>query len=403
MENPSQIIRSWNLQSTYQNGPIDDDRLLPPTFTRHRTNHINTWRSEAVSSQLDWGASRFSVYLPESLRVLKDCFLEIQLPALANGAVYKKFPGLYVIKELRFMSGGQEVYVCRYSDFIADHCGTLNEEKLRQFGKLYMGCDYNGDVVTMTGAARTIMLPILLPNSNYINRSQGYKHRGGGVFPAYTGANRVEIQVTLNSAQHCTADPANPPASIAGAVSILYNEIQVAENLFATYSDSRGVYSQMTRRFTELHDWKNYGTADAVVRETLYQPQGTVSEIMIIAVPEQTDDHRRSLKDYVLPTSFKITADSVVQRNLDSKSKIICELYANGFNPPIEFPNCGRLCFASDCCDSAHRYSGGYVMTLSSNITFEFSFDQAVDYRLIAVQYQRVTMDANGVMRSFIE
>ena len=42
-------------------------------------------------------------------------------------------------------------------------------------------------------------------------------------------------------------------------------------------------------------------------------------------------------------------------------------------------------------------------MTLSSNITFEFSFDQAVDYRLVAVQYQRVTMDANGVMRSFIE
>ena len=43
---------------------------------------------------------------------------------------------------------------------------------------------------------------------------------------------------------------------------------------------------------------------------------------MIIAVPEQSNDHRRSLKDYVLPTSFKITADSVVQRNLDSKSKI---------------------------------------------------------------------------------
>ena len=80
MENPSQIIRSWNLQTTFQNGPIDDDRLLPPTFTRHRTNNINTWRSEAVNSQLTWDSERFSIYLPESLRVVKDVFLVIDLP-----------------------------------------------------------------------------------------------------------------------------------------------------------------------------------------------------------------------------------------------------------------------------------------------------------------------------------
>ena len=64
MENPTNIVRSWNLQSSFQSGPIDDDRLLPATFTRIRTNHVNTWRSEAVSTQLDWSAQRFSLYLP---------------------------------------------------------------------------------------------------------------------------------------------------------------------------------------------------------------------------------------------------------------------------------------------------------------------------------------------------
>ena len=403
MENPTNIVRSWNLQSSFQSGPIDDDRLLPATFTRIRTNHVNTWRSEAVSTQLDWSAQRFSLYLPESLRILKDAYIKIELPALGGGAVYKDFPGLYAIRELRFMSAGQEAYVCRYADFIVDHCGTLNEEKLRVFAKLYLGTEYQGDVVTMTGAARTLLLPILLPNSQYMNRSTGYFHRGNGVFPAYTGANRIEIQVTLNSAQHITADPDNAPASISGSCAILYNEIQVPENQFTTYSDSRGNYSQMTRRFTNLCEYKHYSVANAIVSETLYQPQGTVSEIMLIAVPHAADDHRRSAKDYILPNSFKVIADSIVQRDLDDINKVRCELYSNGFTPPIPFPAAGRLCFAAHCAENANRYTGGYVMTLSSNITFQFSFPSACDYRIVAVQYQRVTMDGNGVLRSFIE
>ena len=403
MENPTNIVRSWNLQSSFQSGPIDDDRLLPSTFTRIRTNHVNTWRTEAVSPQLDWGSQRFSIYLPESLRILKDCFLKIELPALGGGAKYKKFPGLYAIKELRFMSAGQEAYVCRYADFLVDHCGTLNEEKLRVFSQLYLGTDYAGDVVTMTGEAREVLLPILLPNSTYMQRSTGYFHRGNGVFPAYTGANRIEIQVTLNSAKHMTDDADNAPASISGECVILYNEIQVPENKFTTYSDSRGNYSQMTRRLTPLNEFKHYNVANTVHKETLYQPQGTVSEIMLIAVPHQASDDLRSCKDYILPTSFRVIADSIVQRDLDDHTKVKAELYANGFTPPIEFPSCGRLCFAAHCGTSANRYTGGYVMTLSSNITFEFSFAEACDYRLVAVQYQRITMDGNGVLRSFIE
>ena len=52
---------------------------------------------------------------------------------------------------------------------------------------------------------------------------------------------------------------------------------------------------------------------------------------------------------------------------------------------------------------STHRYSGGYNTTLSSNISFEFSFAQTVRYRLIAVQLQRVKIDALGKMFAYLE
>ena len=91
-----------------------------------------------------------------------------------------------------------------------------------------------------------------------------------------------------------------------------------------------------------------------------------------------------------------MSADNIKQRDLDTKEKIECELWA--------FPNAGRICFASHASDdNTHMYSGGYNMTLASNIVFEFAFDTEVDYRLVAVQLQRVRLDSLGIMRAYLE
>ena len=141
-----------------------------------------------------------------------------------------------------------------------------------------------------------------------------------------------------------------------------------------------------------------------MVRWNISQPQGVVTEVMILAVTHQTDDHRRSAKDYILPTMFRVVADSITQKELSDSTDVGVENWVNGFNPTNDFPSPGRLCFAAHCGDgSTHRYGGGYNCTLSSNISFEFSFAGECDYRLIAIQLQRVKIDALGKMHAFLE
>ena len=98
-----------------------------------------------------------------------------------------------------------------------------------------------------------------------------------------------------------------------------------------------------------------------------------------------------------------VTADSIDQKVLDTPYKIRAELWTNGFVPPTAFPSPGRLCFAAHASHSSELYSGGYNMTLASNVHFKFKFDQNVRYRLIAVQLQRVKIDSLGILRAYLE
>ena len=97
-ENPQNIMQSWNLQQSLRTGPTVDDRLAPPDFGKIRTQFISTWREQKLENNLDWGVSNFSIYLPESLRVLSSVFLKIVVPANSGGAVFKKYPGIYAVR-----------------------------------------------------------------------------------------------------------------------------------------------------------------------------------------------------------------------------------------------------------------------------------------------------------------
>ena len=398
-ENPENIIRSWNQQTKFQLGPVVMDKLVPPTFGRIRTNHVNVWREERVSTQLDFSSENFSLYLPESLRALNSVYLQIDLPVLSGGT-YKDIPGLYIIKQIRLVSNGQEVYTCRYSDFLVDYCQSLDEPAQKQFCKTYLGQDKN-EVATAT--ARRVMLPILLPNSAYLGR-HGKSSRGQGIFPCVTGSNRVELQITLNDADFCATDTSHVPDSIAGACSFLYHECQMRQADLKNYSDMRGVYKIFTRRFTDLTSgWQHYASANSVAQWTISQPQGLCTEIMLIAVANQATEDRYTARDYVKATSFKISADNVVQRDLDTKEKIAAELWTNGFIETDDFPHCARLCFGSHMSDATHMYTGGYVMKLASNIIFEFSFPVQVRFRIVAVQLQTVAINSDGVMTATLQ
>ena len=131
-------------------------------------------------------------------------------------------------------------------------------------------------------------------------------------------------------------------------------------------------------------------------------PQGTVTEIFVHAVPEEAVEHDRSAYEEIRPSSMRITADSIVQKNLNDENKIAIELWEQGFNHPNEFPSPGRLCFSAQSADNTHCFSGGYVMTLASNIDLHYTLP-ACRYRIYAVQVQRVRIDPAGEMRAYLE
>jgi len=396
-ENPTNIIRSWALQSSFANGPVTIDKLTPPQYGRIRTNHVTVWRQEALSNNLDWGSQQFSIYLPESLRVVKEMYLQVNLPAISGGPTYKAYPALNIIKEFRIMSNGQEVYNCRYADYLADFCQSLREEELRAFADTFLGGQ------SATAGARTVLVPLLLPNCPYMQRN-GKDHRGHGIMPCFFGQSRLELQITLNTAEYVAATRGTPPASIAGECTLLYHEVQMTTSNILKYADHRGSYSIVTRQFTQLTPSWQVGAQNTLIRWDASQPQGVVTEVMLLAVATDANDDVLSERVFVKPTIFRVIADSVTQRDLNTQFKVDSELYDNGFAPPADFPNCGRICFASHCADgSTHRYSGGYHMRLASKIVFEFQFAVAVKYRIVAVQLMRVKIDSLGTMRSSLE
>jgi len=396
-ENPQNIVRSWNLQSNFATGPVIQDKLTPPTFGRIRSNFITTWREEACDTRLDWDVKNFSIYLPESLRVVASIYLHIAIPANSNSAAFKKYPALHALRTFRILSGGQEVYSCDVPTMLADYCQSLTEQQLKVFGKTYLG---HQDAMNET--ARDVMIPLLLPNSAYGSRN-GHDTRGHGVFPAYLGNQRLELQFSLNAGSYLSGTAGQQPASISGLCKLMYHEVQMTNANLRKYQDARGGYSIINRRFTELTSgWQHYNTANAVVAFRHTQPQGTVTEVQILAVTDDAAEDRHTFV-YIRPSQIKITADAIVQRDLDTQQKVDAELWTNGFVGSDDFPQPGRMCFANHAGEGSHFYSGGYNMTLASNVDIEFKFPSACRYKIWAVQLQRVKVESPGRMRAFLE
>ena len=393
--NPENLIRSWNLQTGFATGPVIADQLVPKKFGRIRTPFVLTWREEKLNSILDFSSQNFSVYLPESLRVLKEAYLKIEVPACASA--FKSYPGLHFIDQIRILSAGQEVYVCDYHQHLVDYLQQLRDEDGRQFGKTYLGYE-----TVASNAARTVMLPILLPNSPFLLRD-GKDLRGHGVFPSYLGQNRLEIQFTMKPNTYQSENGTDTVPSISGKCSMMYREAQMTQSNKLAFGDARGKYSVITRRFTELTSGWQDAAANTNITWNINQPQGIVTEVIVLAVPNEDNVCKRQHQNFVKPTKIKVTADSIVQLDMDTPEKIQIELYENGFDDNVDFPQPARICFAAHCCDNSYAYCGGYNQQIASTIQYDFTFAEAVHYKLVAVQLQRVRIDALGRMTAKLD
>lgn len=124
---------------------------------------------------------------------------------------------------------------------------------------------------------------------------------------------------------------------------------------------------------------------------------------MLAIAADGIEDDKLSAYTFVRPDLIRVVADSVTQRELDGSHKIDIELWSNGFASPADFPQPGRMCFASHCGETSHSYTGGYNMTLASNVSFELRFPSECKWKIIAVQYQRCSINSMGQVRAFLE
>ena len=91
-----------------------------------------------------------------------------------------------------------------------------------------------------------MLLPILLPNSAYMARN-GYDPRGHGVMPMFLGANRIEVQVTLNGNEHASSKGGPACDSIAGKCSLMIHEVQMTNGKRKHYQDQRAELERRVR------------------------------------------------------------------------------------------------------------------------------------------------------------
>ena len=83
------------------------------------------------------------------------------------------------------------------------------------------------------------------------------------------------------------------PASVSGDCQMLIHQVDMTAEDVLRYSDVRGAYSVITRRFTEItNGWTAVG-ANVRERLTQNQPIGCVTELFCIAVPTGTAEAQR--------------------------------------------------------------------------------------------------------------
>ena len=83
---------------------------------------------------------------------------------------------------------------------------------------------------------------------------------------------------------------------------MMYHEVMMSQRDVERYSDLRGNYNIITRRLQDLSSgWQSSPVANAETSVVLSSPQGVVTQLILIAVAADDNDHRLSAKDFVKP------------------------------------------------------------------------------------------------------
>ena len=92
--------------------------------------------------------------------MVSSMYLKVDVPQNAGAAAFKDYMGLYIMKEFKILSAGQEVYTCNVQDFLVDYLESLSDEAVLRFSDTYLGHQATAD-----DTARTVLIPSYCPTA----------------------------------------------------------------------------------------------------------------------------------------------------------------------------------------------------------------------------------------------
>ena len=250
-----------------------------------------------------------------------------------------------------------------------------------------------------SGAARTVFLPIPLPNSHLWR----YGGRGQGTFPFTSFRNnKLEISFDFFANTHNAADRSNPSPAMTD-VRIVHKEVICPLSQAPTLRDARGRYALVSRRYTQLQDWTAAGSGveqDIVVSNL----SGCVVEMIVEACPQQSDLDRLDLSSPVTPSSVRLICDSVECVNHDSEAECRLIEYSHGYRKNDFYNSCTyRLVFGSHGAESDRTFQGAINFSGITQANLKLKFPEAVNFRITAVQLGVTAIGTTGRLRQNID
>ena len=369
-----------------------DNSLLPQSYARVQTNYLKQNRKETFACA--YADVNKSYSFPESLQILASSYLECTLPL--NGAGnYKTIPGLWIIDKFYLRCNGDLVYSGCYQTLLSDHIASLTDEDARAYVEAYMGHIPGA----ASGAARTVFLPLPLPNSHLWR----YGGRGQGAYPFTSHRNnKIEISFDFFANVGSAAARANPSPAMTGT-RIVHKEVICPLAQAPTLRDARGRYALVSRRYTQLQDWTAASAAaeqDIVVSNL----SGCVVELIIEACVQQSDLDRLDLSAPLTPTAVRLICDSVECINHDSEAECKMVEYSHGYRRNDFFSsNTYRLVFGSHGAESDRTFQGAINFSGVTQANLKLTFGVNATYRVTAVQLGVTSISSTGRLTQKID
>ena len=111
----------------------------------------------------------------------------------------------------------------------------------------------------------------------------------------------------------------------------MYHTVEVQPGVERSFSDVRGLYNVITRRFTDLTQWTHYPNANTQVVLNNIAPVGCVTELMFLAVPHQAVASDRRCHQYIKATMFQFP--TIMLSKIRTKS--VPNYGPTGSSPPM--------------------------------------------------------------------